>query len=564
MKNIIKKINLVSKSVLRVFVLSVFLITGFSGNVFANTYQLPCPFSPATNRTIVNFSSEFVWGKNAAEVTKSVNLPAGDYKVSLQSFDGYDGGNQKSQPNESYFVEFVNGSGVVARSAKTPDLQDNVTNASYAGTVNSSIKLSQAVTSVKARHANFLQDVGGANSVTAGCAAFDLVSEPIVASCSATHYNCSAGTLGAKAEYPDTAHPDLHEYQWFCNGNISTPNTIASGNILCREAKTPPPTSNLSASCSVNPSSVNIGESLNWSVSATGGTGSYTYSWTGADSLSGTGSTVSKTYSTAGTKTGTVTITSGTGSGIQSVVKTCSALVSQNVVNNLSVSCSASPSSPEVDEDVTWRANASGGDGDYDYDWSGTDDLEGDSRTVTWSYDDDGTKRATVTVDSDGQTASASCSVSVDEEEEEDDLSVSCYANPTSVQTGTRMNWYVRVTGGDGDYDYEWEGDDDLDSSSRSPTMTYYSAGRKSAEVTVSDDSGNEDSDTCSVNVNSVLAFTQTYQPVAPEAVYLSQVPYTGIADNYKLSLFLGVLALFSAWISYIVVDYKKKGSEIE
>jgi len=125
------------------------------------------------------------------------------------------------------------------------------------------------------------------------------------------------------------------------------------------------------------------------------------------------------------------------------------------------------------------------------------------------------------------------------------------------------MNWYADVPGGDGDYDYDWSGTDGLNSSSRSPYMTYDSAGSKSAKVTVRDGDGNRESDTCYVNVNAVLGFTQAYQPPMASAVYLSQVPYTGVADNYKLYLFVFILALFSAWIAYIIIERKKALGEL-
>jgi hypothetical protein len=566
MENFMKEIKIASKLSLGILLTLVFFTTVFSGTVFANSYQLPCPFSSETNRTIVNFNTEFVWGKTTTEIVKNVNLSAGTYKVSLQSFDGYDARNEVSQPNESYFVEFRNGSTLVATSDKTPDLRDNVANASYAGIVNSDLILSQAVTSVKARHSNFSTLMETANSVTAGCVAFDLITPtPVYPACGSasdvaratkpTSNLCSKGTVGSSSG--TGVNDGVLSWFWGCVGSDTG---WADDTAWCFAPKINDD-GTLNGSCSVNPSSVNVGGSLNWSASASGGAGSYTYSWTGTDSFSGTGSSLSKVYSLAGTKTGTVTITSGN----QSIMRTCSAVVTSQINNNLNVSCSASPSRIDVDEDVVWRANVSGGDGDYDYDWDGTDNLRGYTRNVTWSYDDDGTKTATVTVESDGQTASASCTVRVDEEDDDDDddLSVSCYASPTSVQTGSRMNWYVRVSGGDGDYDYDWEGDDGLNSSSRSPSMTYYNAGRKSAEVTVRDSDGNRDIDTCYVNVNSVLAFTQTYQPVAPEAIYLNQVPYTGVADNYKLAFFVGILALFSAWISYIVISYKKNVGEI-
>jgi hypothetical protein len=303
MKKMTIKINNITRVFLQTFFVIAFFVIPFWGMVSANNYQVACPFSSASNRTIVYFNTEFVWGKTAVEVTKSVNLSAGNYKVSLQSFDGYSGRNKISQPNESYFVEFRNGSGVVATSARTPDLQDNVTNASYAGTVNSNLNLSQAVTSVKARHANFLQNMGGANSVTTGCAAFDLISTP-------------------------------------------TP-----------PAPTPDPT--LSASCSVNPTSVNIGGYLNWTSSASGGTGSYAYSWSGTDGLTSNSSAVSKAYSSAGTKIGTVTITSGT----QSVTRTCQSVVNTPPVENLTASCSVNPTSVNIGGYLNWTSSASGGTG---------------------------------------------------------------------------------------------------------------------------------------------------------------------------------------------------------
>ncbi|KKR64796.1 MAG: hypothetical protein UU06_C0040G0005 [Parcubacteria group bacterium GW2011_GWB1_40_5] len=53
-------------------------------------------------------------------------------------------------------------------------------------------------------------------------------------SCSPTHYNCSLGTLGPTAEYPD-------QYQWWCNG------TNGGTNKLCSESKS---TSPVNGSCS--------------------------------------------------------------------------------------------------------------------------------------------------------------------------------------------------------------------------------------------------------------------------------------------------------------------------
>lgn len=82
---------------------------------------------------------------------------------------------------------------------------------------------------------------------------------------------------------------------WTESGSFTTPN--------CN-----PP---LSASCTFSPTSVNTGQSVTWSASASGGTGSYQYSWSGTDGLSGSTQSVQKSYSTAGTKTGSVSVSSG-------------------------------------------------------------------------------------------------------------------------------------------------------------------------------------------------------------------------------------------------------------
>jgi hypothetical protein len=80
---------------------------------------------------------------------------------------------------------------------------------------------------------------------------------------------------------------------------------------------TPAPT--LVASCSVSPSSIQTNGSATWQATVSGGNGSYTYSWSGTDGLSGSTSNVTKSYPTAGTKTGSVTVTSAA----QTITQTC-------------------------------------------------------------------------------------------------------------------------------------------------------------------------------------------------------------------------------------------------
>jgi len=97
----------------------------------------------------------------------------------------------------------------------------------------------------------------------------------------------------------------------------------------------PPPIPTLVVSCVANPSSIQTGNSTTFTANPTGGTGTYTYSWSGTDGLSGSGSYVSKTYSTAGVKTATVIVTSGT----QTQSANCSVAVNQACTPNYEQRC---------------------------------------------------------------------------------------------------------------------------------------------------------------------------------------------------------------------------------
>ena len=76
----------------------------------------------------------------------------------------------------------------------------------------------------------------------------------------------------------------------------------------------------LTVSCSPNPVSIAIGTATTWTATPSGGTGSYTYSWQGADGWTATGAAaVVHTYNNLGTWGANVVVTSGS----QSVNQFC-------------------------------------------------------------------------------------------------------------------------------------------------------------------------------------------------------------------------------------------------
>jgi hypothetical protein len=70
-------------------------------------------------------------------------------------------------------------------------------------------------------------------------------------------------------------------------------------------------TGNLTASCYSIPTNPAIGESVTWYAIVNGGSGTYTYYWSGTDTLVGSSQSVSRIYYTGGQKSANVIITSG-------------------------------------------------------------------------------------------------------------------------------------------------------------------------------------------------------------------------------------------------------------
>jgi peptidoglycan hydrolase-like protein with peptidoglycan-binding domain len=152
-----------------------------------------------------------------------------------------------------------------------------------------------------------------------------------------------------------------------------------------------PSTGGVTVSCSASPASIVEGQTATWTASVSGGSGPFTYSWSGTNNLSGTASSVTKKYNSDGTKNATVKV--------DGVSFDCSpSLTVLPDPNELNISCNVSDESILVGETVTWSSTVSGGTGSYTYVWSGTDSLAGSANSVAKTYTTAGTKSATVTI----------------------------------------------------------------------------------------------------------------------------------------------------------------------
>ena len=167
----------------------------------------------------------------------------------------------------------------------------------------------------------------------------------------------------------------------------------------------------LDGSCSISPSTVNVGQSVSFFASATGGNGSYTYSWTGDNGINATGQSFTGQFSYPGNKTATVTIYSNG----QSITRSCNVNVQGGSYygGSLSAYCSANTQNVAVGQPVTWTVTPTGGTGSYSYNWSGESIYGTNGQTVSATYNTPGYKTATVNVYSNGQTVTTSCSTNI-------------------------------------------------------------------------------------------------------------------------------------------------------
>lgn len=117
-------------------------------------------------------------------------------------------------------------------------------------------------------------------------------------SCTGTNFSTGGRTSGSTTVSPTVTTT----YRVTCTG---------PGGSRTESDELSVPSQPISGSCRVLPAAATTGTTVTWEAFPSGGTGSYTYAWSGTDGLSGSSKVVRKSYGTAGTKTGSVRVTSG-------------------------------------------------------------------------------------------------------------------------------------------------------------------------------------------------------------------------------------------------------------
>src|SRR2546427_745546 len=207
------------------------------------------------------------------------------------------------------------------------------------------------------------------------------------------------------------------------------------------------PPAPLGATVNAPRQAADVGQSVSFTCSATGGAAPYSYRWTFGDGNAGSGSAVSHVYQSAGTMTVTCMAT-------DSASATAAASTSVDVSSSPSVAAYANPSAAAPGTSLTFSAQATGGPGGFTgYAWSLGDGATGSGIQVAHAFAQPASYQASVVVtDANGGTASGSVSVTIA------NIQVTASGAPASGNTDTSFEFSATATGGGGDpFSYSWD-----------------------------------------------------------------------------------------------------------
>ncbi|UUF13557.1 MULTISPECIES: T9SS type A sorting domain-containing protein [Flavobacterium] len=292
------------------------------------------------------------------------------------------------------------------------------------------------------------------------------IAEPTIlaATISKTDVSCNAGTNGT-ATVTVTGGTGAYTYSWAPFGGtaaIATGLNAGTYTVTVTDANACQTTQSiiitepaiLSATASQTDVSCNGGTNGTATVTPTGGTAPYTYSWSPSGGTAATASGLA-----VGTYTATITDANGC-TTTQSVTITEPTILAATS-SKIDVSCNAGTNG-------TATVTAAGGTAPYTYSWSPTGGT-----AATASGLSAGTYTATIT-DANGCSTTQTVTIS-----EPSALSVTSSKTDVSCNGGTNGSATVNVTGGTGAYTYSW-----APSGGTATTATGLSAGTYTATIT--------------------------------------------------------------------------------
>ena len=315
---------------------------------------------------------------------------------------------------------------------------------------------------------------------------------------SVTHTYSSAGSFAVTLTVKDSGSP-----QQIATSQQSI--TVTS----------PPPA--LTASFTYNPSSPQVGQTVSFSGSASGGVSPYSYSWSFGDGSTGSGSSVTHAYASTGSFTVVLTVRDS-GSPQQTTTSQQSITVS-GAPPPLTASFAYSPSSSQAGQPVTFTTSASGGTSPFTFSWSFGDGLAGTGSPVTHTYSLAGSYTTTLTIkdsSSPQQTATSQKTVAVTSPPPP--ISASFTLSPSSPSGGQSVSFTASASGGTPPYSYSWSYGDGSTGTGLQSTHIYSVDGTYQVTLTVEDSQGNTGTGVEPAVVGtSPLLDGFTYSPTGPQ-----------------------------------------------
>ncbi len=315
---------------------------------------------------------------------------------------------------------------------------------------------------------------------------------------SVTHTYSSAGSFTVTLTVKDSSSPQQ---------TVTSQQTVS--------VTSPPPP--LTASFTYNPSSPQVGQTVSFSGSASGGVSPYSYSWSFGDGSTGTGSSVTHAYASTGSFTVVLTVRDS-GSPQQTTTSQQSITVS-GAPPPLTASFAYNPSSSQAGQPVTFTTMASGGTSPFTFSWSFGDGLAGTGSPVTHTYSLAGSYTTALTIkdsSSPQQTATSQKTVAVTSPPPP--ISASFTLSPSSPSGGQSVSFTASASGGTPPYSYSWSYGDGSTGTGLQSTHIYSVDGTYQVTLTVEDSQGNTGTGVEPAVVRtSPLLDGFTYSPTGPQ-----------------------------------------------
>lgn len=214
-----------------------------------------------------------------------------------------------------------------------------------------------------------------------------------------------------------------------------------------------------------NHTATDVGQGVTFSVAPTGGSGTYTYAWSGLPASGCTGTdtaTVVCLLSTAGPLTVSVTVTDGNGVTIDSTSVGVTVNSAVGVSSPVATVGDTNATSADTGQSVTLTASASGGSGSYvDFTWTGlpaSSCVGTDGPIVVCTFPSAQTYTIGVSVtDSLGGTASSASTLTL-AVVAAPTVTASPQATPGALDLGQTLALAATVSGGASPWTYAWQG----------------------------------------------------------------------------------------------------------